>query len=62
MDDRSGKGFFLYVGVGMGTFFLASYILRGLGLLSFLPGLFLMVPFLLAFFSLLLWGIGKTRI
>ena len=41
--------------------FLVVYILRGLGILGFLPGGFILVCLLITLVSGLGWGIQKTR-
>ncbi|MEM1368183.1 MAG: hypothetical protein AAGG02_09205 [Cyanobacteria bacterium P01_H01_bin.15] len=40
---------------------IALYILRGTGLLSFLPGALVLVPMIVAIFMGLLWGIKQTN-
>jgi hypothetical protein len=41
--------------------FLIIYLLRGFGLLLFLPGSILLVLLFISLFSSLIWGIQKTR-
>ena len=41
--------------------FLVIYVLRGLGILGFLPGGFILVCLLIALISGLGWGIQRTR-
>ncbi|MGK7951217.1 MAG: hypothetical protein AB4368_21145 [Xenococcaceae cyanobacterium] len=41
--------------------FLVIYVLRGLGVLGFLPGGFILLGLLITIVSGLAWGIQKTR-
>ena len=41
--------------------FIALYILRGIGFITFLPGGVITILLLIAIISGLIWGIAKTR-